>query len=216
MNPRLRLRVGLISWLLAAPAGMPAVDAADTYRWTDEDGKVHYSDNIPPQSVDRPYRKLDKWGNVELEVEGQKDKEQRAAERRRQEEAGAQQDQARRQQVRDRMLLETYSDSSQLAAERDRSLLTVDASIALTQSAIERLGRRRDDLTGRIAAAKNDTERQALDTELQDVSQQLEGQQNALAQRRQDREALAARYAADMTRLEQLRSGESASRPPDR
>jgi hypothetical protein len=216
IHRRLRTGRGLAAWLLAVLIGAPAAVSAATYRWVGEDGKVHYGDNIPPQSIDRPYRRLDKWGNVELEVAAQPNAEERAARRHAQAEAEAREEEARRRQVRDRMLLETYSDPAQLAAERDRSLLTVDASIALTQAAIERIGRRKAGLLERIAATNHEAERQALEAELNEVSQQLEEQEGSLAQRRREREALAAKYAADMARLEELRSGGSASRPPGR
>jgi membrane-bound lytic murein transglycosylase len=44
MNWLLPALVGSI-WLLAAPA------AAQTYKWTDADGKVHYSDQPPPANI---------------------------------------------------------------------------------------------------------------------------------------------------------------------
>ena len=186
---------------------------AATYRWVGDDGKVHYGDTVPAQNLQGPYQKLDKWGRVEEQFEGPLTDEQRAAERRRREELDAQRELAHRQQVRDRLLLETYSDPSQLGAERDQSLAAIDAQIILIETELQRLTRRNDDLLSQAAAAKQG-ERPGLEDEMQNLSRQIDQQRALLAQRRQEREAVAARYAADMARLEQLRSAGSASPHP--
>src|SRR5258706_14631915 len=36
------------AWLVSAPAG------AQTYKWTDADGKIHYSDRPPPANAKEP------------------------------------------------------------------------------------------------------------------------------------------------------------------
>jgi hypothetical protein len=48
-----RVQAGLVA--LAAGISFTAMPAAgDTYKWTDADGKVHYSDQPPPASVKNP------------------------------------------------------------------------------------------------------------------------------------------------------------------
>ena len=43
---------------------LPIAAAADTYRWTDEDGKVHYGKSLPPDRADKPYDILNDQGIV--------------------------------------------------------------------------------------------------------------------------------------------------------
>src|SRR5210317_1634137 len=43
--------------------------AADTYRWKDKDGKVHYGAAVPPEYADQPYDVLNNAGMVIEHVE---------------------------------------------------------------------------------------------------------------------------------------------------
>ncbi len=43
--------------------------AADTYRWKDKDGKVHYGEAVPAEYADQPYDILNKSGQVIEHVE---------------------------------------------------------------------------------------------------------------------------------------------------
>ncbi|MBK9132771.1 MAG: DUF4124 domain-containing protein [Gammaproteobacteria bacterium] len=39
------------------------------YKWTDEQGRVHYGDTIPPAEIHRSYEQLDKQGQVSKQVD---------------------------------------------------------------------------------------------------------------------------------------------------
>jgi len=210
----LRFQPASFVCLVFALCGIPPTADAATYRWVDDKGMAHYSDTVPTQDVKNPYQKLDKWGNVDLEVEGQLTEAQRAIERQRREQADAEHDQIHRQQVRDRVLLETYADTSQLAAERDQSLATADASIAATRNEIERLARRRDELLDRKNSTAASEGQEGLEGELADVSRRIGDERTLLDQHLSERDTIAAKYAADIARLEQLRTGGSASPRP--
>lgn len=66
--------------LLAVGSFAPAsADAQKLYRWVDQDGKVHYSDSLPAEEIDRARRELSlKTGSATGEVERALTAEQRA------------------------------------------------------------------------------------------------------------------------------------------
>ena len=57
--PTLTLLTMALTGLLLAPVAL-----ADTYRWTDEEGKVHYGKSLPPDRADKPYDILNDQGLV--------------------------------------------------------------------------------------------------------------------------------------------------------
>lgn len=96
---------------------------ATTYRWVDSRGKVHYGDVMPQQQSGLGHQELDRQGRVVREAPRTL---LTPEERRRQaEEAAARAEHMRRveeQQRRDRALLSTYADETEIDLARDRAL----------------------------------------------------------------------------------------------
>lgn len=96
---------------------------ATTYRWVDSNGKVHYGDVMPPQQSGLGHQELDRQGRVVREAPRTR---LTPEERRRQVEAvAAREEHLRRveaQQRRDRALLSTYADETEIDLARDRAL----------------------------------------------------------------------------------------------
>jgi len=101
----------------AAPA------LATTYRWVDTKGKVHYGDVMPSQQSGLGHMELDKQGRVVREMPRTLlTPEER---RRRAEETATHEEHLRRvedQQRRDRALLSTYADETEIDLARDRAM----------------------------------------------------------------------------------------------
>lgn len=96
---------------------------AGTYRWVDEQGRVHYGDSIPPQYAGRGHTELNAQGRVIKRVDkaqsGEAARKEREAEaRRKAEEARVE----RESQRRDNALLATYSRVEELDLARKRAL----------------------------------------------------------------------------------------------
>ena len=47
-----RISAGILAFCLVLS---PAVMAEDVYRWTDENGEVHYGRTLPPEYADKPH-----------------------------------------------------------------------------------------------------------------------------------------------------------------
>lgn len=96
---------------------------AATYRWVDENGKVHYGDVLPSQVPSKGNAELDKQGRVRKEnARGTYTPE----ERRRLEEARVRQEDEKRQEEaqrrRDKALLTTFVSEDEIDLSRDRAL----------------------------------------------------------------------------------------------
>ncbi len=96
---------------------------AATYRWVDENGKVHYGDVLPSQTPSKGGAELDKQGRVKKDSPGSLIS---PAERRRMEEARVREEEARRQaeaqRRRDQALLTTFVSEDEIDLARDRAL----------------------------------------------------------------------------------------------
>ncbi len=107
---------------------------AQLYKWTDENGKVQYSDTVPPAATDRARKELRSDGTVKRETErALTAEEKRLLALKVAEEAKAREVQAERDR-KDKALLATYTDLNDFDRVRDRALTNLDNDIrTLTQ-----------------------------------------------------------------------------------
>lgn len=66
MEARLKtaIFISIITGAIAAAPWAPRADAAEVYRWVDENGEVHYSESLPPDHADRGHDVLNQQGIV--------------------------------------------------------------------------------------------------------------------------------------------------------
>lgn len=118
-------------WPLAAACALLTAGTceAQLYKWVDENGKVQYSDTIPPAANDRARKELRADGTLKRETERAATvEEKRLAAQRAAEEAKARE--ARLEQERkDKALLSTYADLKDFDRVRDRALGNLEAEI---------------------------------------------------------------------------------------
>src|SRR5688572_13272381 len=78
---RLFLSLAVIAALLAAgPAdAQKRAPAKKLYRWIDKDGKVQFSDSLPPEAIDQARTELNNAGRVVADVDRAMTAEERAA-----------------------------------------------------------------------------------------------------------------------------------------
>lgn len=125
-------------WAFQATAG-PNDKQSKTYKWTDDQGRVHYGDRVPPQFVDRDRDLLNEQGVRVGREEGAKTAEERAEEAR----IAALQEEARAAKLaaarRDRVLLETYLSVEEIEMLRDRRLELMESQIKVTEQYLNNL-----------------------------------------------------------------------------
>jgi hypothetical protein len=206
----MRIFVATLLIFIAGPA------LATTYRWVDEQGKVHYGDVMPKQQSGLGHQELDKQGRVVKETPRTLlTPEER---RRRAEEAAAHEEHLRRveaQQRRDRALLSTYADESEIDLARDRALeleqLTLNGLQARLDSSAAKLSFANAQLAhfraARVAAPANIAQmRDEAQAELAQIGE-------AMRQREKIMNDLKQRFEADKTRLQELLELKAMVRP---
>ena len=181
-------RYGILLCLL----GNPAVDAGELYRWTDDQGRVHISDRLPPGQT--TYSTLNPRGIRIQDVQPAlpEDPADPAA-----------QERMRRETAR---LRQSYVSEADIAALRDQRLADIQGTLDFLQQQravlIEQLG----GLETRRAAA-NEAGKPVppiLETQIRQVTSALTAHDRAIAERNQDLIATRAAYDADIAAYRKL------------
>lgn len=198
------LGAALAALALATPA------RGATYKWVDDKGVVHYTDQIPPEALNKGSVVLDKNGIPIRKNEPALTPEQRRA--RADEEARQQQVAKERELVdrKDRALLSTYTTENEIELARTRALSTIDAQVQSSTAYSATLGKRRDEIEKRKSELGSNPMPPALEREWQNISAELAKQDDLLATKRREIVAVNARYDADKKRWRELRAATEA------
>lgn len=113
-----------------------SVASAKTYRWVDENGRVHYGDHIPSKYSQQQVQTLNERGVVVNEKNAPKSAEQLAAEQAQREAEAEAKRQQEEQNRYDRFLLSTYSTQDQILVRRDEQLAILDSRIASGEKSV--------------------------------------------------------------------------------
>jgi hypothetical protein len=128
----------VISTLIVLSSTSVARDETNVFRWTDEDGVVHYGDSIPPEYRDLPKERLNDQGVPVEEIAGKKTEEQLQEEARLEKIRLAQELQDRADQA----LLNTYLSVEEIVMHRDRRVELYQAQRKVTELYLTNLSRR--------------------------------------------------------------------------
>lgn len=199
----------LTARLVLLALALPAVGLAQkTYRWTDENGVVHFGDRIPPEYANQDRAVLNNQGIVvdrQLVVTD----EQRAE----QERLAAEAEAKKKQEEQDRRLLQSYTKVAEIEAARDRRLSLVDAQIANTEKALTDLRARLAQLqqnAGRYKPYSSDPNAREMPETLVGNIKQAETSiaeyEARLAGYRSDRAATFETFANDILRFKELKN----------
>ena len=179
---------------VAAPWSISSATAANTYRWVDENGHVHYSDQIPPQDVGRAYSVINK--------------EQLEEEQRLQAKHDEQLRLAKEKAVYDRILLDTYPKVSDLEETRDRYIATLEGLIKVAQHKLGNLNRDLDKLSQSAA----DLEREGkpvpedMSKDIANLQAQVEAETSFIAAQHKQQQDVRDKFAADINRFKELKA----------
>ncbi len=174
--------------LMLLAFGFASTPGAATYKWTDEDGKVHYSDKAPPEAP-KGAAVLDKQGRQVKKIEAPLTPEQIKAkadeDARQRATAKARDDQARK----DRALMQSYTSENEIELARNRAVSTLEAQIASAQTFSETLQRQQKNLAARKQAYAGKPIPIELERESASVDAEL-SRQNILIRQKQEELAM--------------------------
>lgn len=181
---------------------------AKTYRWVDENGRVHYGDRIPAKYAQQQVQTLNQRGVVVDEKNAPKTAEELAAEQA-QREADAEAKRRQEEQNRyDQFLLSTYSTQDQILQRRDDQLAILDSRIASGEKSVSEskatlssLKSREDTLKSQDKAVPQKLQKQILEFETV-----VRSSEAALDAMREEREKVYNEFERDLNRFIQLKS----------
>jgi hypothetical protein len=179
--------------------------SAKLYKWVDDGGVTHYGEVVPPEYANKDKVELDKTGRVVKTDEVMTPEKRRAKEQedaRKREEKQAAQD----RQLRDRTLLNTYSNVKEIDLARNRSLQQIDARLNTISSSIKSS---KADLSALQNEADGYTKRKkdvpdSLKEDLSNARARLDKLNKDLLQPQAEKASVESRYDADKARYMEL------------
>lgn len=202
-----------------ALGALPAA-AAGVYKWTDDQGVVHYSDQLPADGVNKGGVVIDKQGRQVKKIDPMltpaQAKAKEAEDERVRQIAKGQEEKSRR----DVALTHSYTSEEEIDFARSRALLAVESQLRSAETYIADLTRRQQELKKDKLAYGTKPVPPTLDNELSGLDEELARQDKVLAQRRAEITAINAKYESDKVRWREIRSDQkvpaaaAANTPP--
>ena len=206
--------------LAAAADGAPSQHSSSpqkggiAYRWVDEQGVVHYGDNIPPQYANQDRTILNSQGVEVGHLDAAKTPEQEAVAKRAREVL-------LKQRQHDAFLVSTYTSVKDIEALRDARLDQLKGQRAAAEQYVESLRARLATLQSRALKYRPYSERtdgprmpDDLAENLVRTVNELRVQSSALASKGAEETSLRAQFQADIERYRELHAIHSQSPPP--
>lgn len=150
MRTRNWLPLGVSLALLACG---PAL-AAKTYKWVDENGKVHFSDRVPPEAAKQAREEVNSEGVTVRQIERQKTPEEVAAERKLAQEAAAAQRRADEERRAHLALVNSYASETDLVRNYEQNMELIEQQIISTNADIDVRQKNLDQLVARAAQSE--------------------------------------------------------------
>lgn len=197
-----------IGYLLLMPALLTgtAAQADRLFKWVDENGKIHYSDRVPPQHSKTERTEYSGSGRTVKVYERAKTPEEKAEIARLAAIEEEKRKQAEKQAVHDRSLLATYSSEEDMLLTHEGKLASIDALIQLTQSRIESTESRLRE----YAAEAAEFERSGkpvpgvLQEQIRTSRELIVENQQFISRKQVERANIAAKFESDIARYREL------------
>jgi hypothetical protein len=174
------------------------------YKWVDEQGVVHYGDNVPPQYAQQDRTLLNREGIAVAHVDAALTPEQAAA-------AARKKAEALKQRQHDSFLVSTYTSVADIEALRDVRLEQLHGQRAAAEQYIESLRSRLGALQARALSFAPYSDRADARRMPDDVAENLvrtvdemRQQSNALGAKSEEEKTLRAQFDSDIARYREL------------
>jgi uncharacterized protein DUF4124 len=189
----------------------PGALAAGMYKWTDDKGIVHYSDQMPPDAVNKGTTVFDKQGRPVKKIEAAPTAEELKAKELEEERIKSTTRQRDEQIRKDMALLQSYTSEDEIEFARARAISAVTNQIKAAEGYSADLTRRQQELEKQKAALNGKPVPPALENELVSLSNELGRQKGLLAQKTDELASINTRYDTDKRRWQDIRNDQTRS-----
>ena len=190
-----------------------AADSLKAYRWTDDQGAIHYGDRVPPQYANNELAILNEQGVEVAHITGKKTDAQLAEDARQRAIRAEQIKKRDAALLRDRVLLSTYLSIEEIEALRDRRIELVEGQMRVTQIYLDNLREKLLKLereTQRFKPYSKDPNARPIDEklarELSDTLDSIMLYEKNMSKSRREQAELVNKFASDIDRFTQLHS----------
>jgi hypothetical protein len=203
--PRLLTVVGVVLWCVLGVA--VAGKETKLFRWVDEAGVVHYTDQIPPNQVDKGHSELTDRGVRVGVVPPAQSLEEIQRERELERLRAQQQRLVEQQRAADRVLLQTFRSVDDLVMARDGKLAAIDVVIGVSRGNV----RRQQDLLRNLRTQAADLERTGkplpshITEAISKSERYIRESYAAIVEREHEKDAICADFDRDLKRFRQLK-----------
>lgn len=187
-----------------------AAAAGKLYRWVDEDGNVHYSDQVPAEHANKAREELNEQGITVDAVETAPTPEQLEAAREKARAEAESREQAEEQQRRDRILLNAYTSAADIERTRDAEISALQRTVDMTRAAQDSQRRQLAQLVHRAAQAQRSGNEVAdsLVEDMAEVRERIQERQDYIEEKRNEQAEIFADYEQDIARYNELTKDE--------
>jgi len=213
MKSRWLLPMNKLHYLLLIPAMCCTTTAfaERTFKWTDNEGQVHYGNRVPPEYAKQERKVMNKRGRTVKVYDAAKTPEQHEQERQLAQEAAKKRVIAEKQAVHDRSLLSTYSNEQDMLLAKDGKVAAVDALLQLTNRRVESMQERLLVLTEEAATYERSGKAlpASLESQINNLRDQIASNEIFIKEKEQERAEIVSKFDADIKRYIEL----TASKP---
>jgi len=186
--------------ILATLTIVSSAYAADLFRWKDEQGNTHYTDQVPPEYIEQGYRVISEQGLTIRTIKSTREIESN--------QTPITPQPPKELALEDQRLLMTYSSEEEIISTRARKLADTEAMMGLTQETIDLL----DTQFRQLAKQAGDFEKQAklipdsLLTQISGVKKKIKNHKARLKQGTDNMAKIEQEFDETLQRYRQLKS----------
>jgi Domain of unknown function (DUF4124) len=183
--------------------------AAGMYKWTDDKGIVHYSDQMPPEAVNKGTTVFDKQGRPIKKIEAAPTEEQLKA-KEVEDDRQKTLTRIREEQTRkDMALLQSYTSEDEIEFARSRAISAVANQVKSAEAYTGDMTRRQQELEKQKLALAGKPVPSALEIELTSLNDEIGRQGRLLAQKKDELATISARYDIDKRRWQEIKADQT-------
>jgi len=181
---------------------------ATYYRWTDEDGKTHYSYSVPADKAKLGHVQLDKQGLEKKKVISERRKKQlkEIADLRKKEKEQAEIDEKKKkfQDAEDSLLLSVFSSEDELVKAYDTKLQLAQVTIDLLKGRHKKQSEKLEVLEQKYERTVDIKHKQIMEKQIDVVLDNLKIYQHAITENLIEKDKVTGEYEATLERFKKL------------
>ncbi len=205
MNTRILSQLILIvsvSGLLVAPNAQARMKC-----WKNHEGITECGDTVPPEFAQKGHKEIGESGMVREEVQRAKTPEELAEEERLAKIEAEKQKALEEEQLKDRILIETFASVEDLEKARDDRIIALNSSIKLVETRNKKIQADLDSLIARAAADERSGKQpsEALLLDIETLKRQIKNNNDFIAEKRAKQEEIHNSHGKDVARFKKLK-----------